>query len=48
MQKEGDVLLTGSEVQLEKITQNETIPGYMSIYRKNYNGLREVHQLDEL
>lgn len=48
MQKEGNVLLVGSGVQLEKITQNETIPNYMSIYRKNYDGLRPVHQLDEL
>lgn len=42
------MLLVGSGVQLEKITQSETIPNYMSIYRKNYDGLKAVHQLDEL
>jgi hypothetical protein len=47
-QKEGQVLLAGSDVQLEKITQQESIPTYLSIYRKNYDGLHAVHQLDEL
>jgi hypothetical protein len=35
-------------VELEKITQAEPIPSYLSIYRKNYDGLKAVHQLDEL
>jgi hypothetical protein len=42
------VLLVGSAVQLDKLTQAETIPSYMSIYKKNYDGLQAVHQLDEL
>jgi hypothetical protein len=48
MQKESEQLLVGSDVKLEQITQTEQIPGYMSIYRKNYDGPRETHQLDEL
>lgn len=24
------------------------IPNYMSIYKKNYNGHKEVHQLEEM
>ena len=38
----------GADVKLQQITQQEPINGYMSIYRKNYDGLKEVHQLDEL
>lgn len=47
-QKEGDVLLVGADVKLQQTIQTETIPSYMSIYKKNYDGLKEVHQLDEL
>ena len=32
--------MVGSDTKLQQITQNETIPGYMSIYRKNYEGLK--------
>ena len=35
-------------MELERVTQKEDVPGYLSIYKKNYNGLQAVHQLDEL
>ena len=48
IKKESGVLLTGAEVDLEKIVKAENVPNYLSIYRKNYNGLEAVHQCDEL
>jgi hypothetical protein len=32
--------MVGADIKLQQITQNETIPAYLSIYRKNYDGLK--------
>ena len=40
--------MVGADVKLQQTTQTGNVPGYLSIYKKQYNGLNEVHQLDEL
>ena len=42
------MLLVGSGEELLRVTQSDNVPGYLSIYKKNYDGLHAVHQLDEL
>ncbi len=40
--------MAGSTLKLQKLEQETPDPNYLSIFRKDYNGLKQTHQMDEL
>lgn len=41
-------MLAGSDIKMERLMQTNPDPNYLSIFKKEYNPIKETHRLDEL